>query len=257
MTYMYEPPPGIPRENYRPSLHAVAISDARYRTVAPDIHCTGFTLWDAPTSVTDFADETAVMSRYYEECSELARQVTGASQAFVFDHQVRKREQGRPQLTFGRQGDGSKPAAVGRVHNDYSENSGLKRLGLVLKDPEQCLGVRRFSTVNIWRSIAGPVLDTPLAVCDARSVSVADGIVNTIRYQEREGEILLYEFSCDHEWSYYSEMNSDEALVFKQFDTQVSGVSRFTPHVAFDLPDIPADAPLRQSIEVRCLVTYD
>jgi hypothetical protein len=33
-------------------------------------------------------------------------------------------------------------------------------------------------------------------------------------------------------------------------------VARFTPHSAFDLPDIPPDAPLRQSIEIRCLVTY-
>jgi hypothetical protein len=35
-----------------------------------------------------------------------------------------------------------------------------------------------------------------------------------------------------------------------------SGVARFTPHSAFDLPDIPPDALLRQSIEIRCLVTY-
>jgi len=46
------------------------------------------------------------------------------------------------------------------------------------------------------------------------------------------------------------------ALVFKQYDSQVNGVAGFTPHSAFDLPDIPPDAPLRQSIEIRCLVTY-
>jgi hypothetical protein len=52
-------------------------------------------------------------------------------------------------------------------------------------------------------------------------------------------------------------MDRHEALVFKQFDSQMSGVSRFTPHVAFDLPNVPDDAPLRQSIEVRCLVIYE
>jgi hypothetical protein len=51
-------------------------------------------------------------------------------------------------------------------------------------------------------------------------------------------------------------MDRHEALVFKQYDSQVSGVARFTPHAAFDLPDVPADAPLRESIEIRCLVTY-
>jgi hypothetical protein len=48
----------------------------------------------------------------------------------------------------------------------------------------------------------------------------------------------------------------DDALVFKQYDSQVSGVGRFPPHSAFDLPDILPDPPLRQSIEIRCLVTY-
>jgi hypothetical protein len=59
-----------------------------------------------------------------------------------------------------------------------------------------------------------------------------------------------------HRWAYFSEMDCSEALVFKQYDWQVSGAARFTPHSAFDLPDIPPDAPLRQSIEIRCLVTY-
>jgi hypothetical protein len=44
--------------------------------------------------------------------------------------------------------------------------------------------------------------------------------------------------------------------VFKQYDSQVNLVARFTPHSAFDSPDISRDAPLRQSIEIRCLVTY-
>jgi hypothetical protein len=35
----------------------------------------------------------------------------------------------------------------------------------------------------------------------------------------------------------------------------MNGVARFTPHSVFDLPDIPPDAPLRQSIEIGGLVT--
>jgi len=41
---------------------------------------------------------------------------------------------------------------------------------------------------DIWRSIAGPVLDTPLAVCDARSVAAGDLVVSEIRYPTRSGE---------------------------------------------------------------------
>lgn len=62
--------------------------------------------------------------------------------------------------------------------------------------------------------------------------------------------------SARHRWAYFSEMTRDEALVFKQHDSQVNGAARFTPHSAFDIPDVPPDAPLRESIEIRCLVIY-
>ncbi|MGZ5091886.1 MAG: DUF2917 domain-containing protein [Burkholderiales bacterium] len=31
---------------------------------------------------------------------------------------------------------------------------------------------------------------------------------------------------------------------------------RFVPHAAFDHPHIPPNAPLRESIEIRCLVVF-
>jgi len=52
-------------------------------------------------------------------------------------------------------------------------------------------------------------------------------------------------------------MDRHEALIFKQYDSQINGTARFTPHSAFDLPDVPPDTPLRESIEVRCLVVFE
>ena len=145
----------------------------------------------------------------------------------------------------------------GRIHNDYTEASGRKRLELVLADPEAAARVKRYSIVNVWRSIKGPVVDTPLAVCDARTLTVSDLVVSEVRYPRRTGEIYVALHSPLHRWSYFSAMDRDEALVFKQYDSRLSGVARFTPHTAFDLPDIPPDAPLRESIELRCLVVYE
>jgi hypothetical protein len=254
--FMYEPPEGSPQHNCHYVVRAVRISDARSLSEVPSVHREGFELWHAPSAVADFRDGQEVERVYYDECATLACAVTGGKRAFVFDHQVRKREEGRPPLTFGRHGDGSQPAAAGRIHNDYTEGSGAKRLGLIL-GPSEMLGVSRYCIVNIWRSIAGPVQDTPLALCDARSVSAADLIVSEIRYRNRSGEIYLLANSARHRWFYYSQMHRDEALVFKQYDSQISGVARFVPHAAFDLPNIPAGAPLRESIEVRCLVVLE
>ncbi|WP_211251694.1 CmcJ/NvfI family oxidoreductase [Andreprevotia chitinilytica] len=255
--YMYQPPQGEPWQNCEYDVRAMRITDARSFSARPSVHVEGFELWDAPSAVTNFQDESAIVDIYYREAAELARAVTGAQRAYVFDHLVRKREAGRPALTFGRHGDGTQAAAAGRIHNDYSEESGRKRLGLVLQDAIEAGAVERYSIVNIWRSIKGPVLDTPLAVCDARTVSATRLVPSEVRYPNRTGEIYLVEHSPRHQWAYYSAMDRHEALVFKQYDSQASGVSRFVPHAAFDHPNTPPDAPLRESIEIRCLVIYE
>jgi hypothetical protein len=254
--YMYEPPAGTARQNCEYRVSPVWIRDARAITSPLSIHAEGFELWDAPTAVADFTDEDAIRSRYYAEAGELAKRVTGADHAHIFDHQLRRREAGRPTLTFGRHGDGSRPGAAGRIHNDYTETSGQRRFEILPLDEKLRTTAQRFAIVNIWRSIGGKVADTPLAVCDARSVSVKDLVVADLYYRDRSGELYLVQESPRHCWAYFSEMDGNEALVFKQYDSQVNGVARFTPHSAFDLPNIPPDAPLRQSIEIRCLVTY-
>lgn len=255
-SYATEPPPGVPWENCEYESRPMPIADGRYAPRAPSIHSEGFELWDAPSAVTDFLDDEAVTSTYYAEAAELALAVTGARRAYVFDHLVRQREANRPGLTFGRGSIGRVAAANGRIHNDYSEASGRRRLALVIPEAAQRQRVARYSIINVWRSIKGPVRDTPLAVCDARTVGAADLVTADVQYRQRKGEIYLLTHSPSHRWSYFSAMDRHEALVFKQYDSQ-AGVARFTPHAAFDHPHAPAGAPLRQSIELRCLVTYD
>ncbi|HSI59232.1 MAG TPA: CmcJ/NvfI family oxidoreductase [Ideonella sp.] len=257
VNYMYDPPEGVSQESCEYDFRDVRIEDARGLAGPTSVHSEGFELWSAASAIERFHDPEAITRTYYPECIELACAATGGASAIVFDHLLRKREAGRPPLTFGRRGDGTQPGSVGRVHNDYTDESGRRRLGLVLRDPELAARVRRYCVVNIWRSVKGPIVDTPLAVCDARTVSVRDMVASEIRYTDRTGEIYLFEHSGQHRWYYYPGMDRDEALVFKQYDSQVSGVARFTPHAAFDLPGIPDDAPLRESIEVRCLVLFD
>ena len=105
--YMYEPPAGTPRENCLYSPSEKEIMDARLMASPPTVHGQGFTLVDASTSVADFTDEEQIRARYIAESEELAKAVTGADNAYVFDHLIRRREAGRPALNFGRGGDGS------------------------------------------------------------------------------------------------------------------------------------------------------
>jgi hypothetical protein len=59
-------------------------------------------------------------------------------------------------------------------------------------------------------------VDTPLALCDARTVSAEDLVAADMYYPNRVGEIFLVHQSPRHRWVYFSEMDCREALVFKR-----------------------------------------
>ena len=52
-------------------------------------------------------------------------------------------------------------------------------------------------------------------------------------------------------------MTANEVLLIKGWDSLDDGRARFTPHGAFDLSEMRADAPARESIEVRTLVVIE
>lgn len=253
-SYVSAPPAGVPWESAQFDERAVGIADGRRLAGAASVDREGFALFDAPSAVADFADRDAIVSTYYAECVELALAATGAARGVVFDHLLRRRQAGAP-LGFGRSSAG-RAGANARIHNDYTEASGRRRLALVVGDERERAAVGRFGIVNIWRPSRGPVLDTPLAVCDARSVSPADLVEAEVVYADRTGEIYFVTGSAHHRWTYFPAMDRHEALVFKQFDS-AHGVARFTPHAAFAHPHTPPGAAPRESIEVRCLVIYD
>lgn len=255
VSYACVPPAGQPWESAAYEARDCFIADARLDGDHA-LDANGFQLIDAPTALRDFDDEQQIVSTYYAEAMELALQATGGTHAYVFDHLVRRREAGRSALGFGRKSADGRAAANGRIHNDYTEQSGRRRLALVLRDSDLLPFVQHFSIVNVWRSIAGPVQDTPLAVCDARSVQPGELVRGEVRYPKRTGEIYQLRHAPHHRWSYFPLMDRHEALLFKQYDSRTDGVARFTPHAAFDLPHIAAGAPLRESIELRCLVVH-
>ena len=255
--YATEPPAGTPWENYERDERPVSIIDVRHREVRPLLHEEGFSLWDAHSQVCDFHDSDEVVRCYYPEVAELACVATGATRAYVFDHMLRTGVSQRAPLGFGRSASARPPAANGQVHNDYTEESGRRRVTLVLGESVSQGFSSRYSIVNVWRSIRGPVLDTPLAVCDSRTIDISDLVSAQVHYPDRTGEIYLGLYSSHHRWYYFSSMDRPEALVFKQFDSRISGVSRLTLHSAFQHPDAPADAPPRESVEARCLVVYE
>jgi hypothetical protein len=247
----FDPPPGVPRTTAVYREHTVAIRNVRPVASTLSLEHEGFQLLTAPTSVRDFNDEEAVRTRYYAEAIELLEELTGASRVVVFDHTIRRRIPGAADRAAGlpRQ-------PVPRVHNDYTVKSGPQRVRELLGDEADTLLQKRFSVINVWRPIRGPVQDSPLAVSDARSVADQDLVATDLIYPDRTGEIYYVKFNPEHKWFYAPAMRDDEVILIKCYDSSDDGRARFVPHSAFVDPTTPAGAPPRESIELRTLVFY-
>ena len=94
----------------------------------------------------------------------------------------------------------------------------------------------------------------PLAVADSRSVDFdADLVATRLFFPDREGWIYHINYNPRHQWYYLADQTPEEVILFKCFDSDVDK-TRLVPHSAFLDKTSPADAPQRQSIEVRALV---
>jgi hypothetical protein len=141
------------------------------------------------------------------------------------------------------------------VHNDHTVNSAPRRVRDHMGADAPELLRHRFGVVNVWRPIRGPVLDSPLALCDARSFTDDDLIASDLVYNHVRGETSSVEYRDGHRWYYFSEMRPDEVVLIRVHDSASDGRARLSFHTSFDNP-LASGAPPRESIEVRSLVFF-
>jgi hypothetical protein len=251
-SYTFDPPPGVPRSNSTHEAHTVAIHDARPLASEISLDREGFAVLHQQSAVRDFWDEDEVRRVYYPEVQRVLAEVTGASKVFIFDHTLRRRVKGA--VDWSREAP-RQPAT--RVHVDHTADSGPQRVRDFFGDEAEALLRGRVQVINLWRPIRGPLRDAPLAVCDVESVAPGDLVASDLVYQHRVGEIYGVTFNPSHRWFYVPQMQPDEALLLKCFDSATDGRARFAPHTAFEDPTTPADAPPRESIEIRTLVFHE
>src|ERR1700722_9373172 len=248
----FDPPPGVPRSNSTHEAHTVAVHDARAVESDLSLDREGFALLHQPTAVQDFWDDDEVRRGYYPEVQRVLAEATGASKVYIFDHTLRRRVRG---VDDRAPGTPRQPAT--RVHVDHTANSGPQRVRDFFGDEAEELLRGRVQVINLWRPIRGPLRDAPLAVCDAGSVAPGDLVPSDLVYQNRVGETYGVTYNPAHRWFYVPEMQPDEALLLKCFDSEVDGRARFAPHTAFEDPTAPADVLPRESIEIRTLVFHE
>ena len=228
----------------------VSILDGRPLAERLSLDVEGFRLVRHETQVTDFYDDEQLRAVFYPETERLVMELTGAARVLVFDHTRRAGDEPTREAKQVRE-----PVKI--VHNDYTEWSGPQRVrDLLPRDEAEALLAHRVAVVQVWRATRGPILANPLAICDARSLAPQDLIAAERRHADRVGEIYQIAYNPAHRWFYFPEMTRSEALVFKCYDSLNDGRARFTAHASFDDPTTPADAPPRESIEMRTLAFF-
>ena len=247
--YLYETEQGHVPLRPGADRQAVSVFDLRAIMDTVSLDENGFAAVRHSSSTGDFSNDDVIRTEYYPEAEAIVKARTGAIRVHAFDHNVRNKP-------LSEQDGSGIREPVRFVHNDYTEKSGPQRVRDLMSDEAEDLLGRRFAFINVWRPLMQPVFDMPLAVCDAKSIEPSDFIATDLKYEDRTGEVYSVRHNPAHRWFYISQMRRDEVLLLKCFDSSRDGRARYTAHTAFKDPRAPADAPSRQSIEVRTIALF-
>lgn len=231
----------------------VSVRDARHLADAPLLDLNGFALFTMPSGVADWRDAERVRAIHPPEIADFIGKLTGADRVVVT---------GPPILRWGERspeaGTRDNSYAARLVHSDSYFSAAAHHTQE--SNPEPQRRIRRCAHHNIWRAFSGPPVDTPLAVCDAQTVSDTDVIEASAAF-DVDGDIVWrlpsmnFRHNPGHRWFFYSGMTPDEVLVFKRWDTDPA-MARYVPHTAITDPGVGADAVPRASVEMRTIAYW-
>jgi hypothetical protein len=239
-----------------PQPTQVTIFDARRCQEIPSLDREGFALYKHEFPAIDFSDSHQIQQIWQPSIERLLKQVTGATEAITWNSNVRFSEKSAESTRT------SVSAPARRVHSDFSLDFTPTDLDYLesFREVRKRIGSEspvNWRCFNIWQPISPPPHDTPIALCDARSMCLEDTIVGRVlSFDGSAFEFPLFKENPDHRWFYYSNLQPDEVLVFCGMDPHREPTRGVVAHTAFDDPSCPSDAPPRNSVEVRSLAIF-
>lgn len=226
-------------------LRAMTVADARPLGTSIDVE--GFELLRHASAITDWTDREALARVHCGEVAELIRARTGADAVQVTSPGILRFSE-----KSGKAGssDNSHPARF--AHIDINDDTAAQ----FAARGSEGRPFRRCAAYNLWRALSPAPQDVPLAFCDARSLARDDLIVADAIFDPPGGapewrfESWVVAHNPAHRWAFFPDLAVDEAVLFKTNDSDAA-LAHCVPHVAFDDPLAPEDAPPRISIEMR------
>jgi len=225
--------------------HDFVVRNARKLETRFDTH--GFALVKFPVDI-DWSRQDDFEQHYYPQVRQMVKDLTGAQEVFAF-------------MGIWRGGEDEKGGGPAlSAHVDFNEAALRMWLPRLAPDRVEELSGKRLVNINVWRGTK-PVENSPLAVCDARTVEKGDFLRVSFGkpdsgFQEGMPAGLNMAYNPQHQWYYFADMQPDEALVFRLFDT-ADPEWHMSGHTAIVDPTSRPGAPKRESFEVRTIAIFD
>ncbi|MGX7895560.1 CmcJ/NvfI family oxidoreductase [Tsuneonella sp. HG222] len=257
------------------SDHVVRVRDGMPIRDHFDLDVHGFRIASCPSALTDFHDKAQVERLYEREVEAAVQRLTGADKVIARGWMIRTSadlsHKAQEKVEGYKHAGGIQPPA-GEAHVDVNTATARRMADATYKQhfPDGP-GYKRFLVTSFWRTFSPPPQDVPLALCDGRTSFGGEEKSNTLFIVDEfpseedsvrpvEGEDLLMAASIfSHNpamrWWYFSNMQADDALLFKFHDSDHSRTWR-CPHTAFIDPSFP-DANIRESIECRSVAFWE
>ena len=221
----------------------------------------GFCLGQHHTDITDWQGNYAADSAYATQVAQVAMRLSGADLVVPMGGMMRASDSTSASV--------QPPAA--EAHVDFTESCAARIAERLYRTAHlQGPGYRRFIAFSLWRALSEPPQDMPVALCEGRSVRDDEGTHNTkvdvteiptgdalyapIEGEENMSAATIFRYSPAHRWWYFPDMQPDEVIFIKFYDSD-HGKAWRCPHTAFRDHTRP-DARPRRSMEFRGMAYF-
>jgi hypothetical protein len=238
--------------------HDVPIRNGRL-DAALSLHTGGFACVRMPTAYASETDANVLRTAYLDEMAPKIQEMLGASRVVPRRNAVYVRASGATTLVDSYNASGL-PANFTHIDFAHSDPPRLAKL----EDQIQGLESKPYSrmmVIQVWRPVTPPPQDFPLAVCDGRTIGEEDVVeqIAQVGDENIEGNVfrtLKVRFNPAQRWYFFPDMDPDEVIMFKGYDSQPGAAWR-VPHSAFDDRARSPHAQPRRSVEARYFVYFD
>jgi len=250
-------------------LQPVTVAIRNGRDGTPAWESCGFERLSHRSAVTDWRDPGHLADVHMAEVRELAQALTGCDHALAYPPLIRSPGSARRSVDF---------TPVEFVHSDFTDDyramvcdperdyaafiaPALETVGI---HQDELADAERLLMLQFWRNTGARRPDYPLAFCDAATVPRSD--LYAFLVPEYGGQKLAFETfgvlppepAERHHWYSFPELGDDEVVAFRTYDSRCADEGRpfWTPHSAFRDPLAGAQAPRRESLEMRVLCVF-